>query len=601
MKRSAGFILTLLIFSNIWIPLVLADTDTFRPELDESGQCVHGSLGGEFDDYGWAIFIGNDQFDTAAGIRFPNITIDQGEIINQANLTVYYPGGFDWDTGTLYLLIYGYDADDAPTDLTWSNIVNGPRTEALTVFNMSLMNVTGSYVIDVTDHVQEIVNRYNWENGNAIAFTTLHILEDDMGEYWYEWASNTGAYKNHRPSLTIRYSEEPTTGPGEGYNYNGTYQGYDIWFYNDTVNYYGLDNPNYWVPRPISQTDSGCMTQEASETYETDWVPNGPYGEVWGNETYEGNFYDYFFEATLYNGEFGLSTCSSSGGTYSGLHHTKVNLFVLMRTYGAQTSSLATMGYVAGVSEYYSGSWLNRQTNDAPIVATGLISKDNTHITLEPDVILSTKSTPTTLDILENRAYLMRFSLAGGMNKYGGTNYLYHYRNVVFYLNESTGEVSNIGNVQIHFNMTQDRFERINRWELAECYGSGSTDAYIQFYVGRGFIPEIDYNSYFEIWKNGTKIDELPENSTLEDIQDLIDDLLDTTDPENPGAGGQWSGSEPWYIDRQRTQLYFTFIGLMCIIPPWIIAAQKRRIDIIVTAIFLNLIGIALLYGVSYI
>lgn len=114
MKRSAFFILSLILFLNIFAPIAQAATDTYRPTLDESGQCVHGSLAGDYDDYGWSIFIGNDQFDTAAGIRFPNITIDQAEIINDANLTVYYPGGFDWNTGTLYLMIYGYDADDAP-------------------------------------------------------------------------------------------------------------------------------------------------------------------------------------------------------------------------------------------------------------------------------------------------------------------------------------------------------------------------------------------------------------------------------------------------------------------------------------------------------
>jgi len=597
MKRSVLLVLVSILFLNLYAPPVNGATDTYRPTLDESGQCVHGSLGGEFDDYGWAIFIGNDQFDTAAGIRFPNITIEQGEIINDANLTVYYPGGYDWNTGTLYLMIYGYDADNAPDDLTWSDIVNGPRTEALTVFNMSFMNTTDYYIIDVTDHVQEIVNRYNWESGNAIAFTTLHILEDDAGEYWYEWASNTGAYKNHRPSLTVRHSEEPDTGPGEGYEYNGTYQGYDIWFYNDTVSYWGLANPNYWVNLPIAiDVSTGQVTEQDAATYNNTFLqPDGLYGEPWGNATYNGEYYHYLYLTTLYDGEFGLSRCSSVKDT-----NTKIGIFGFCRTYGTETANNVIMGYMAGFSKSYSGSWGNRISNSVIEVSTQIKSYDSNTIELNADcTTASADAQGANLYLDEGKAYLMRYEILSGLNNYGGSRYLYHYRNRFFTLNVTTGDISYYGQVQYHFNCSD--YANINRIELIDCRGIGSTNAYIQFYMTRGFNPEIEYKSYFEIWKNGTKITDFPENSTIDDITDYIDDLFDKTDPENPSAGSRWTGSEPWYLDRNRTQLYFTIFGLGFIIPPWILAAYKRRIDIIVIALLLNVLGIALLYGVSYI
>ena len=597
MKRSVLLVLVSILFLNLYAPPVNGATDTYRPTLDESGQCVHGSLGGEFDDYGWAIFVGNDQFDTAAGIRFPNITIEQGEIINDANLTVYYPGGYDWNTGTLYLMIYGYDADNAPDDLTWSDIVNGPRTEALTVFNMSFMNTTDYYIIDVTDHVQEIVNRYNWESGNAIAFTTLHILEDDAGEYWYEWASNTGAYKNHRPSLTVRHSEEPDTGPGEGYEYNGTYQGYDIWFYNDTVSYWGLANPNYWVNLPIAiDVSTGQVTEQDAATYNNTFLqPDGLYGEPWGNATYNGEYYHYLYLTTLYDGEFGLSRCSSVKDT-----NTKIGIFGFCRTYGTETANNVIMGYMAGFSKSYSGSWGNRISNSVIEVSTQIKSYDSNTIELNADcTTASADAQGANLYLDEGKAYLMRYEILSGLNNYGGSRYLYHYRNRFFTLNVTTGDISYYGQVQYHFNCSD--YANINRIELIDCRGIGSTNAYIQFYMTRGFNPEIEYKSYFEIWKNGTKITDFPENSTIDDITDYIDDLFDKTDPENPSAGSRWTGSEPWYLDRNRTQLYFTIFGLGFIIPPWILAAYKRRIDIIVIALLLNVLGIALLYGVSYI
>jgi len=600
MKRSAFFILSLILFLNIFAPIAQAATDTYRPTLDESGQCVHGSLAGDYDDYGWSIFIGNDQFDTAGGIRFPNITIDQAEIINDANLTVYYPGGFDWNTGTLYLMIYGYNADDAPRDLTWSDIVNGPRTDSLTVFNMSLMNTTGSYVIDVTDHVQEIVNRYNWESGNAIAFTTLHILEDDAGEYWYEWASNTGAYKNHRPSLTIRHGESEG-GPGGNAYFVGQHQGYDVWHDNNTVPYYGLAGSDKWVNLPITVQDSGGVDREPADTQDTVYLANGDYGEIFGNETYNGNFYDQFFDSTLTYNSITINRCH---GVLDNMN--KVMVLGLERTWGTQVASKLPMAYIASFAESYSGTWTNRGTNAAPIVGTMIRSFDDDEVTLECDVQVNSgaHSTPDTLKVIEGRYYVMNYMLLYGLSGYGGKNYLEHYHNRVFSLNETTGEIAYLGHIQIHFNYTQARYDALNRIELNTAHGGSSAfDLRVSFYTSRGFIPERDYSNYCYIYdENGTLIDTLPEEDcNYTDIKDRIDDLLNKTDPENPAAGSQWTGTEPWYIDRQRTQLYFTILGLGLIIPPWIIAVQTRRIDIVITAIFLNLIGVALLYGVSYI
>lgn len=598
MKRSLLFILVSVLFLNLYTTPVNGATDTYRPTLDELGQCVHGSLSGEFDDYSWAIFIGNDQFDTAAGIRFPNITIEQGEIINDANLTVYYPGGYDWNTGTLYLLIYGYDADNAPDDLTWSDIVNGPRTKALTIFNISYMNTTDYYIIDVTDHVQEIVNRYNWESGNSIAFTTLHILDDDAGEYWYEWASNTGAYKNHRPSLTVRHSEEPDTGPGEGYEYNGTYQGYDIWFYNDTVTYWGLANPNYWVDLPVTvQVPAAEVTVEDAETYNSSWIqPDLPYGEPWGNTTYKGNYYHKLYHVPSSSYDTQISRCESSDiGS-----KIKVGIFGFERTWGTQVGTNIPILYVAGYSNSYSGTFGNRVTNSKFIVATEIRDYDNDEVEVNVDSsTASAEAQGPDLYLTEGTIYLMKYWIVSGANNYGGHKYLYHYRNNFYIFNQSTASVSYYGRVEYHFNASD--YNTINRVELLESYGGGAFDVNIEAYVSRGFNPEIEYKSYFEIWKNGTKITDFPENSTIDDITDYIDDLFDTTDPENPSAGSRWTGSEPWYLDRNRTQLYFTIFGLGFIIPPWIIAAHKRRIDIIVTALLLNVLGIALLYGVGYI
>lgn len=91
-------------------------------------------------------------------------------------------------------------------------------------------------------------------------------------------------------------------------------------------------------------------------------------------------------------------------------------------------------------------------------------------------------------------------------------------------------------------------------------------------------------------------------NPTIEDVKDAIDFCLvpgdPGADPEDPGEG-PWDESDPWYLDRQRFKMYILIIGLSCIIFPWMILARNRDFSYIFMALFLNLLGVALLYMVG--
>jgi len=734
MKRSAFLVLVSILFLNLFAPLTWAATDTYRPTLDESGQCVHGSLAGEFDDYGWAIFIGNDQFDTAAGIRFPNITIEQGEIINDANLTVYYPGGYDWDTGTLYLMVYGYDADNAPDDLTWSDIVNGPRTEALTVFNMSLMKTTDSYIIDVTDHIQEIVNRYNWESGNAIAFTTLHILEDDAGEYWYEWASNTGAYKNHRPSLTIKHSEAPS-GPIGEYIYNSTYQGYDIFVGAPGIRTLIFEDASGddWIIASTNATgtwttynnslpfnvDITYQIQDTVIVIDSDiWCLGGTgntlnlyrsqdFGENWDTmhsfsvgrdlDAYKMEYSE--TSNIIYVGGFDTSSFESHFMSYNIIddsedispyefHQGQSSITDL--DFALDENDNIWWGQIGGgtwgsdprimARKRVNGAWSSKEYFDAgDVYAWGNIEiqvSKNTPNNNRTIVYMVSHSDTIYLDRLGINDPLGDLDFNDGewgptgtgdtvtmcrqnvvnpsgfnsaIRPYPGDPYEAYYQVATIYYDTIVAIGRTCATTGIFPYPTLTHYDEANysshHWYHAIYLDyDESFRVYTQDVDNRDHIYEMsigwldpdnpDYrkisewnyrkkinhheninNGYWTvatepfgaqswiIYKNGTIIKTLPyDDNDITDITDYIDDnLFNTTDPENPSAGSRWTGSEPWYIDRQRTQLYFTLLGLGFIIPPWMVAAHKRRIDIIVTALLLNVLGIALLYGVSYI
>jgi len=112
-------------------------------------------------------------------IRFPNVTIPQGASITSAILR--FQSHQTFTQTTVNVDIYGNDVDDAvaPTDSTeFDNLV-------LTSNKIDWNNLPGWTMDhyynspDITDVVQEIVNRSGWSSGNA-----LQIILIGGGEVW---------------------------------------------------------------------------------------------------------------------------------------------------------------------------------------------------------------------------------------------------------------------------------------------------------------------------------------------------------------------------------------------------------------------------------
>ena len=110
-------------------------------------------------------------------IRFSSITIPQGTEINSAilyTLQSQNPGLTSYGRGT----IYGVDADNTVQIPSGYNPAAQTRTTA-SVASSSVVNLTNStdegaeVLYDVTDIVQEIVDRGGWSSGNAITFVII--------------------------------------------------------------------------------------------------------------------------------------------------------------------------------------------------------------------------------------------------------------------------------------------------------------------------------------------------------------------------------------------------------------------------------------------
>lgn len=211
---------------------VRAATQTYTVPLETPGKMATLLEDLTYYEDTWTIYLARHDNGLFSGIVFDGVAIGQGSIINQANLTIYYPSGVDFDTDNVTATIRGYDADDIST-LNQGLLKNGPVTTAEYYLNCSQFTTQGHYTIEITAVIQEIINRHGWEPGNnlgLIIWTARQVEWKNRSiPYFYEAAGNYGSFKNRRPTLSIRYGEAPA-GPVTGdYEYNGTYRGYDIY------------------------------------------------------------------------------------------------------------------------------------------------------------------------------------------------------------------------------------------------------------------------------------------------------------------------------------------------------------------------------------
>ena len=136
------------------------------------------------------------------GLRFQNITIPAGATILNATLQLEAEGTH---SGTTVVEIYG-QASDNPTKFTetYGDISSRPRTTAFTTWNVPPWVDTGGVSdwddsVNLAAIVQELINRPNWQSGNALAF----IIE---GEGRRVAGSFNGSTNANAPVLHITYT-----------------------------------------------------------------------------------------------------------------------------------------------------------------------------------------------------------------------------------------------------------------------------------------------------------------------------------------------------------------------------------------------------------
>jgi len=142
------------------------------------------------------IKVGKGSYEYHAGLRFQTIGVPQGATIDLANLKFYV----QYKSGTPLSKIYGDDVDDA---VAWS-ASNRPTQITKTTANTNANpTTTGLKTYDVTDIVQEIVDRDSWVSDNDMRFGVINQAVGSTYFRFYDYLHSSGD-----PSvLEIDYTE----------------------------------------------------------------------------------------------------------------------------------------------------------------------------------------------------------------------------------------------------------------------------------------------------------------------------------------------------------------------------------------------------------
>jgi hypothetical protein len=104
--------------------------------------------------------------DHYGGMRFTNVTIDQGDTINTASIELEIASAVYDDPD---VTIWAEDTDDAATFTTAANNISGRTpTTATTTWTASAIGGGVTTTPDLAAIVQEVIDRPGWSSGNDI-------------------------------------------------------------------------------------------------------------------------------------------------------------------------------------------------------------------------------------------------------------------------------------------------------------------------------------------------------------------------------------------------------------------------------------------------
>lgn len=530
---------------------------------------------------------------TIGAILFDDVTLNQYELINNATLRLYFDKDLEPTSENLWITVYGADAVFSES-ATLNGITSSfPITDSFT--NINLQNITSAQwvSVDVTDIVQEIVNKYGWFNGAGLGILIYGTPKDTARSY----QSNIGT---KYPQLIVTYGENPSGG-GEA----DQYRGYTII---QSTGDFNISWYNKWIPEPISY--GGSVSARDSTSWDSAFITNGDYGEVWGNWTdSNGNFYDYFYQSTLSSNTlsaYALAPIGSFNGISMGTneYNQKAVIWALEDVYGAGVGGDNVQGYICCIAKSNTGHWITYNSNSWGIIGLGVRDYNSTHVRISVNANLGVSASSTDITVSpyfkDGEVYLIEYMLKGFDNFWLGSKYQYDYYAYFYHLNAVEGEIEYLGRYGYLFNTTNTYYiDQLETHRLYTARGSSATSSYVQSYMSRGFHTNITGGWIVIPPENGTapNPDCIAAAETLEDVYKCIDTALGGTTDDNPDAYTENTG----YFTRPKMRLYVFVVGWLLVwLPLFMIQFYHgvNRVYFVWILLFSMAVGFSLLWAI---
>ncbi len=168
--------------ADVRADVVSLQINSSSDDANQSGSALDTTSGG--------VWFGNGSSasDSYTGLRFGNVPVPQGSVINNAHLEIYTNGG--WIS-----VGFRMNADNVGNSLTFDSN-HAPSSRSLTSANVvhssnQKWNANQWYALnEINNVVQEVVNRSDWQSGNAMS-----IVLRGTGSSWgrifgYAWETN---------------------------------------------------------------------------------------------------------------------------------------------------------------------------------------------------------------------------------------------------------------------------------------------------------------------------------------------------------------------------------------------------------------------------
>lgn len=538
--------------------------------------------GGSFFETSW-VQIQGGSVNIASYFAFRGVTIPDNSTILNAYLEFTAP--FPWNYNqTLIGTAYGIKTPDLTSWDPTPSLLSEPITDSFTNFDVAPLISGASINVTVTDQVKEIYGLFEWKSNNDMGFSVLTVAVSGGARYAeaYDNAPNRSA------KLYVEYTASTET--------TQYYKGYRI--VKSTVNTYGLDDPRFWIEKPITTQGSG-ITRHNVSTWDAWFLHNGIYGEVFD---YVEPYKEGMFFTQQHDASFDILQVRSPLGSWGTLkdwggYGTGVTFYMMGNVDGVDPIN-GNLGVLNVVGQSWAGTWLARNSNSRMAVGLLLTAINETYAELTPIGVFGVFSAvdSTVSHLKEDNYYLIKTEILNFQNYWLGSYYQYAYANDIFSLNVTTGEVIDLGRANIMFNST-DLATHMECFNLFVDYGSGASSDYVNHQMLRGWNAEISYDPYTVYDENGTRIGGF---DTLDDAETAIDDIegQSSDDPNPPGTTYPDDGVGE--LTRFNLRMYIWLIGWVLIfIPPLAMAYKSYPFQFYLVFFIIEVLGWALLWSIA--